>query len=103
MTGAARTPVGRYRRYRRSDTQSSLLTGDWLQQYDGNHAAAGSLLVGVIAVVVVVHALPKLAAFGLVDHPWADSDVLAPELDRYGVGVGAEVVLPGGVMGRTGL
>jgi signal transduction histidine kinase len=102
-TGPAVPPEQIQEEPRRLGVDRALARRDWLKQYDGDDATARSLLVGVIAVVVVVHALPQLAAFGLVDHPWSDSDVLAPELDRHGIGVGAEVVVPGRVMSGTRL
>ena len=57
----------------------------------------------VIAVVVVIHAPPELAALGPLSDAGAHGDVLSVELDRDRVGMGAEVVVPGRVMTGTGL
>src|SRR5450631_855043 len=73
------------------------------KDHERDEPGAGTLRVLVIAVVVVVHAPPEVAALGLLDHPGAHGAETSVELGPDRVGMSAEVVIPGWVMIGTGL
>jgi hypothetical protein len=75
---------------------------DGLKDNERDDPTTRALRVCFIAIVIVVHTLPKQVALRLPDDARAHSNLIAPELDRDGLGVGEEVVIPGGVMSRTG-
>ena len=55
-------------------------------------------LVDLIAVVVVVDALPQAISFGTIDNTGPHAHSHAVDLDRDVIRMTADVVIPGGVM-----
>jgi hypothetical protein len=74
-----------------------------LEHDDWDDAAAGTPLVGLIPVVVVVDALPKLCTFSALDDARADLDAPTANLDGDRIGMRADVVIPGRMVLRAGL
>src|SRR6516165_3894208 len=70
---------------------------------DRDHPPAGASLVGLVAVVVVVDESPQLLALVALGDVCRDRESAPIDLDVYGVRVGAEVVVPAGMVRRAPL
>jgi hypothetical protein len=75
---------------------------DLFKDDERDDAGTRALRILVVAVVVIIHAAPELAALGFLNDPWAHGDVIAIDLNRDRVGVRADVVVPGRVLNRAG-